>query len=80
MWDWDMWMRLNDVRRGRECVIPDVSRTYHFGSSGLNMNSYFHDIYFNKHSFNTVREVEIRDVDRLVVNTELILIDDNIIN
>jgi beta-1,2-N-acetylglucosaminyltransferase len=41
MWDWDMWMRLEDVRRGRECLVPDVSRTYHFGSSGLNMNSYF---------------------------------------
>ena len=24
-----------------ECVIPDVSRTYHFGSSGINMNPYF---------------------------------------
>ncbi|OTF75803.1 hypothetical protein BLA29_005925, partial [Euroglyphus maynei] len=26
-WDWDMWMRLSDVRRGRECIVPDVSRT-----------------------------------------------------
>merc|ERR1719429_29380 len=41
-WDWDMWMRLPEIRRGRECLIPDVSRTYHFGSSGLNMNTYFH--------------------------------------
>ncbi len=41
MWDWDMWMRLGEVRRGRECVVPDVSRTFHFGSLGLNMNSYF---------------------------------------
>jgi len=62
-WDWDMWMRLSDVRQGRECIIPDVSRTYHFGSSGLNMNSYFHNIYFNKHSFNTQRDIEIINVD-----------------
>ena len=41
MWDWDMWMRLPDIRQGRECVVPDVSRTYHFGSSGLNIHSYF---------------------------------------
>ena len=34
-----MWMRLPEIRRGRECLIPDVSRTYHFGSSGLNMNT-----------------------------------------
>ena len=25
----------------RECIIPDISRTYHFGSTGLNMNPYF---------------------------------------
>ena len=63
-WDWDMWMRLPEIRRGRECLIPDVSRTYHFGSSGLNMNTYFHDIYFKKRSFNTVRDVELHNVDR----------------
>ena len=64
-WDWDMWMRLPEIRRGRECLIPDVSRTYHFGSSGLNMNTYFHDIYFKKRSFNTVRDVELFNVDGL---------------
>ena len=62
-WDWDMWMRLQEIRRGRECIVPDISRTYHFGSSGLNMNSYFHDIYFTKHSFNTERDVELANVD-----------------
>ena len=41
LWDWDMWMRLDVIRKGRECIIPDVSRTYHFGASGLNMNPYF---------------------------------------
>ncbi|KAF2365653.1 Glycosyl transferase family 13 [Trinorchestia longiramus] len=65
MWDWDMWMRLPEVRKSRECIVPDVSRTYHFGSSGLNMNSYFQDIYFKKHSFNTLRYVEFRDVEQL---------------
>ena len=64
-WDWDMWMRLGDVRRGRECIIPDVSRTFHFGSSGLNMNSYFHDVYFSKHSFNTEAEVELAGLEQM---------------
>ena len=64
MWDWDMWMRLPEVRKGRECVIPDVSRTYHFGASGLNMNSYFQDVYFKKHSFNTLSYVQLKDVER----------------
>jgi beta-1,2-N-acetylglucosaminyltransferase len=63
-WDWDMWMRLPDVRRGRECLVPDVSRTYHFGASGLNMNSYFQDIYFKKRAFNTAPSVPLKDVQR----------------
>ncbi|XP_049805744.1 protein O-linked-mannose beta-1,2-N-acetylglucosaminyltransferase 1-like isoform X1 [Schistocerca nitens] len=65
MWDWDMWMRLPEVRKGRECVIPDVSRTYHFGASGLNMNSYFQDVYFKKHSFNTQPYVELKNIDSI---------------
>ncbi|KAK8383416.1 hypothetical protein O3P69_019063 [Scylla paramamosain] len=65
MWDWDMWMRLGEVRRGRECIVPEVSRTYHFGSSGLNMNSFFQDTYFKKHAFNTLTYVELKDLDSL---------------
>eukprot|EP00095_Tigriopus_kingsejongensis_P002154 maker-scaffold248_size238799-snap-gene-1.30 protein:Tk02154 transcript:maker-scaffold248_size238799-snap-gene-1.30-mRNA-1 annotation:"protein o-linked-mannose beta- -n-acetylglucosaminyltransferase 1" len=65
MWDWDMWMRLKEIRKGRECIVPDVSRTYHFGSSGLNMNSYFQDVYFKKHSVNNERNVELRNVESL---------------
>jgi beta-1,2-N-acetylglucosaminyltransferase len=64
LWDWDMWMRLPDIRRQRECIVPDVSRTYHFGSSGLNMNSYFQDIYFNKHAFNTMPHIQLHHIDR----------------
>lgn len=63
LWDWDMWMRLPDVRKGRECIVPDVSRTYHFGSSGLNMNSYFQDVYFKKHAFNTQPAVQLKEID-----------------
>lgn len=65
LWDWDMWMRLPDIRHGRECIVPDVSRTYHFGSSGINMNSYFQDIYFKKHAFNTQPKVALQNTDRL---------------
>ena len=25
LWDWDMFMRMPEQRRGRECIIPDVS-------------------------------------------------------
>uniref|UniRef100_A0AAY4CQ38 Protein O-linked-mannose beta-1,2-N-acetylglucosaminyltransferase n=1 Tax=Denticeps clupeoides TaxID=299321 RepID=A0AAY4CQ38_9TELE len=65
LWDWDMWMRMPEQRKGRECVIPDVSRSYHFGIIGLNMNGYFHEVYFKKHKFNTVPNVQLKNVDGL---------------
>ena len=65
-WDWDMWMRLGEIRQGRECIIPDVSRTFHFGASGVNMNSYFHDKYFSKRSFNTIPDVDMIGVEAMV--------------
>ena len=37
---------------GRECIIPDVSRTYHFGASGLNVDPNFQEIYFKTRSLN----------------------------
>lgn len=33
-YDWDLWMRENRIRKNRECIIPDVSRTYHLGIKG----------------------------------------------
>lgn len=65
LWDWDMWMRMPEQRKGRECLIPDVSRSYHFGIIGLNMNGYFHEVYFKKHKFNTVPHVEMKKVETL---------------
>lgn len=65
LWDWDMWMRMPEQRKGRECIIPDVSRSYHFGIIGLNMNGYFHEVYFKKHKFNTIPNVQMKNVDGL---------------
>jgi len=53
------------VRRGRECIVPDVPRSYHFGSTGLNMNVYFYEKYFKTRALNTVPRVTLSDVDRL---------------
>ncbi|KAL3870054.1 hypothetical protein ACJMK2_042671 [Sinanodonta woodiana] len=64
-WDWDMWMRNSAIRKDRECVIPDISRTYHFGSKGLNMNPYFQELYFKKHSIVTTPDVQLKDIDKL---------------
>uniref|UniRef100_A0A023EZ29 Protein O-linked-mannose beta-1,2-N-acetylglucosaminyltransferase n=1 Tax=Triatoma infestans TaxID=30076 RepID=A0A023EZ29_TRIIF len=66
MWDWDMWMRMSEIRKGRECVIPEVSRTFHFGASGINMNSYFQDRYFKSHSFNTQPHAKLHNIESVI--------------
>ncbi|XP_064386754.1 protein O-linked-mannose beta-1,2-N-acetylglucosaminyltransferase 1-like [Halichondria panicea] len=65
LWDWDMWMRIKEVRKGRECIIPDISRTYHFGASGVNMNPYFQEHYFKRHTLNRLAQVTLNSVDSL---------------
>ncbi|XP_053395814.1 protein O-linked-mannose beta-1,2-N-acetylglucosaminyltransferase 1-like [Mercenaria mercenaria] len=64
-WDWDMWMRHEVIRKSRECIIPDISRTYHFGSKGLNINPYFQELYFQSHKLMTKPNVKLKDVDRM---------------
>ncbi|XP_065904612.1 protein O-linked-mannose beta-1,2-N-acetylglucosaminyltransferase 1-like [Dysidea avara] len=65
LWDWDMWMRIDEIRKERECIIPDVSRTYHFGNSGTNVNPYFQEAYFKKHKLNKQPMVELKDLERM---------------
>lgn len=65
VWDWDMWMRSNSIRQDRECMIPDVSRTFHFGSSGVNMDNYFFEKYFEKHAIYKKSAVAFKDVEKM---------------
>ena len=59
-----MWMRMEGNKKGRECIIPDISRTYHFGAKGLNVGSFMQQIYFKKHSLNKERNVKL-DVNKM---------------
>lgn len=63
--DWDMWIRTQAIRKGRECIIPDISRTFHFGSVGTNINSYFQRQYFRKHAFNLVPRQKFANLDQM---------------
>ena len=59
-----MWMRTPQIRKDRECVIPDMSRTYHFGTKGLNMHPAFQELYFKKHFLNTETNVKF-DIEKM---------------
>ena len=49
--DWDIWTRLDEQRKGRECIIPDIPRTYHF-SVGSHVSESFQKRYFQNKSLN----------------------------
>lgn len=51
----------------RECIIPDISRTFHFGVSGNTMNPYFHDRYFKNHVINRQTDVALKDINRWLI-------------
>lgn len=38
--DWDLWMRQVHIRKSRECLIPDIPRTFHFGKIGTHITDY----------------------------------------
>jgi len=58
-----MWMRTDLIRKKRECIIPDISRTYHFGSKGLNINPYFQELYFTAHKLQSKPDVKLKDLN-----------------
>eukprot|EP00927_Polykrikos_kofoidii_P072523 TRINITY_DN68627_c0_g1_i1.p1 TRINITY_DN68627_c0_g1~~TRINITY_DN68627_c0_g1_i1.p1 ORF type:complete len:772 (-),score=77.23 TRINITY_DN68627_c0_g1_i1:49-2364(-) len=36
---WDYWMRVAFKRAGKECIIPEVSRTHHISTTGSSVNT-----------------------------------------
>lgn len=56
--DWDIWMRNDRIKKGRECIIPDISRTYHFGAKGQHINVIIQESLYKTRSLNNVANVK----------------------
>lgn len=50
---WDHWLRDPQQHKGRECLYPEVPRTYHAGKKGTFMDEYHHNRYFKNIDYNT---------------------------
>ena len=57
-------MRQDYNRKGRECIIPEISRTFHFGSRGLNVDDWFQKTYFSTRALNSVTGVKF-DIEKV---------------
>ena len=60
--DWDVFLRLDSNRLDRDCIIPDISRTYHFGYVGNHVSAGMQFAYFYDHALNTVPDVKLKNV------------------
>lgn len=38
---WDEWMRLPDIRKGRDCIRPEISRSKTFGEDGSSGGQFY---------------------------------------
>ncbi|XP_063865315.1 protein O-linked-mannose beta-1,2-N-acetylglucosaminyltransferase 1-like isoform X2 [Scylla paramamosain] len=63
--DWDIWMRQPDVLGGRECVMPDVSRTFHIGFMGSHAAGLLHTAFFAYKPVPVLPYVPLLNVHRL---------------
>nr|XP_053654182.1 protein O-linked-mannose beta-1,2-N-acetylglucosaminyltransferase 1-like [Cherax quadricarinatus] len=61
--DWDWWLTWEDLRKGRDVVFPEVSRTFHSGSAGVHVSGFEQEIYFNRMIYNQVKQVNLMDVN-----------------
>ncbi|KAK8379472.1 hypothetical protein O3P69_019403 [Scylla paramamosain] len=57
--DWDIWFRSTEVRAGRECVVPDVSRTFHGGVEGAHIKGVMTHAYFTAHPVTNASYVKL---------------------
>ena len=53
---WNPFIFFFEIRVGRHCLIPDISRTFHFGEDGLNVDRNMQGLYFRNHGFYQERD------------------------
>ncbi|XP_069195641.1 protein O-linked-mannose beta-1,2-N-acetylglucosaminyltransferase 1-like [Procambarus clarkii] len=64
--DWDWWLTWEDLRKGRDVVFPEVSRTFHAGSAGIHVSGFEQEVYFNRMIYNNMSHVPLMDINLLV--------------
>ncbi|XP_047495354.1 protein O-linked-mannose beta-1,2-N-acetylglucosaminyltransferase 1-like isoform X2 [Penaeus chinensis] len=85
--DWDYWMGTGLVRRGRELIIPEISRTVHAGLTGAHVNGFLTKRRFSNKPITTDpntrvnitglrKEIYEREILALVNKAELLNITD----
>ena len=60
---WDHWMRLASTSKGRECVVPRVSRNFNIGVIGANMESSQYAKYLRHMRYNQDAHARLEQIE-----------------
>jgi alpha-1,3-mannosyl-glycoprotein beta-1,2-N-acetylglucosaminyltransferase len=63
---WDHWMRMSPIHKGRECVVPEVSRNHNIGAEGANIHKDDFERFLANVAFNEDAAVRLGDVSYLL--------------
>ncbi|KAK7078239.1 Protein O-linked-mannose beta-1,2-N-acetylglucosaminyltransferase 1, partial [Halocaridina rubra] len=66
--DWDLWARGPEMLSGRECIVPDVGRTFHFGLTGAHSPGLLHAAFFSARPVSNLPYVQLRNVERMMMS------------
>ncbi|XP_018027064.2 protein O-linked-mannose beta-1,2-N-acetylglucosaminyltransferase 1-like [Hyalella azteca] len=63
--DWDWWLHVMPLRRGRHALVPEVSRSFHSGSSGAHITGWDQALIFSNMIYNRDPDVKLNDLHLL---------------
>mmetsp|Transcript_32694 Transcript_32694/g.53013 ORF Transcript_32694/g.53013 Transcript_32694/m.53013 type:complete len:515 (+) Transcript_32694:79-1623(+) len=71
---WDHWMRISTTNKGRDCVVPEISRNFNIGDEGEHMKKDEYTKFLANIAYNEVPGVDLGDLSYLILqNYETLL-------
>ncbi|XP_053632331.2 protein O-linked-mannose beta-1,2-N-acetylglucosaminyltransferase 1-like [Cherax quadricarinatus] len=65
--DWDIWLRSTQIRGGRECIVPDVSRSFHSGLLGIHIHGALAHAFFTAHPVTAASAIPLHNIHRMTL-------------
>jgi len=66
---WDHWMRVDEQAKGRDCIVPELSRNHNIGAQGATVSQRDFEERLGKISFSKAADTDFGDLSYLNVNT-----------
>ena len=61
--DWDYFIGSDIVQAKRECIVPEINRSYHWATMGFHVKaSYFSEHSYLKRNLNRIENVQLRNI------------------